>query len=163
MALVTASGPLGLSAFFPSAEATYTNPSTNSPPKFLPPPHLPLTPTWQETDFSLENVMSTTSLPGQEVNLQEYSMLLLSRYLYISGTYLYLDYAESPGKTDTHFHMLKDPDHARRVFHDILDKNRAVTALGLNDDIERGYEEVRGIMGNWFESRWPEKAIWERS
>jgi 3-O-alpha-D-mannopyranosyl-alpha-D-mannopyranose xylosylphosphotransferase len=85
MALVTASGMLGLSAVFPPASTTFTNPSSEGPEHLLPPPHLPLTPTWEETDFSLENVMSTTAFPGQEINLREYCMKLMSRYLYISG------------------------------------------------------------------------------
>lgn len=58
--------------------------------------------------------------------------------------------------------MLKDPNHALKVFNDMLDKNPKVSILGLNDDIERGYEEVRKIMNRWFESRWPEKNVWER-
>lgn len=57
--------------------------------------------------------------------------------------------------------MLKSPDHARRVFQSI-DKNQNIAALGLNDDIEAEYEEVAGIMNEWFESRWPRKAVWER-
>jgi len=85
MALVTASGPLGLSAVFPPAKATFYNPETDNPPTVLPPPHLPLTPTWEEADFSLASVMADTAAPGQEVNLREYCMYLLSRYLYISG------------------------------------------------------------------------------
>jgi len=87
-ALVTASGPLGLSAFFPSPNTAYTNAplaSTKHYPKYLPPPHLPLAPTWHEADFSLAGVMSTTALPSEEVNLREYTMKLLSRYLYLSG------------------------------------------------------------------------------
>jgi 3-O-alpha-D-mannopyranosyl-alpha-D-mannopyranose xylosylphosphotransferase len=88
MALVTASGPLGLSAFFAPKDATYvTAPlSAGKPyPKYLPPPHLPLTSTWHEADFSLDSVMSVTALPDEAVNLREYSMKLLSRYIYLSG------------------------------------------------------------------------------
>ncbi|RSH79984.1 Xanthine phosphoribosyltransferase 1 [Apiotrichum porosum] len=150
MALVTASGPKGLSAFFPAEDATFVNPSTNPSPSFVPVAHLPLTPTWQEADFSMSRVLATTSMPGEAVNLREYTMHLLSRYQY------------SHGKSVSHFHMLKDPNHALKVFNDMLDKNPKVSILGLNDDIERGYEEVRKIMNRWFESRWPEKNVWER-
>jgi 3-O-alpha-D-mannopyranosyl-alpha-D-mannopyranose xylosylphosphotransferase len=90
MALVTASGPLGLSAFFPPKDRTFIN-APLSPgrkyPKYLPPPHLPLTATWQDSDFSLDNVMSTTALPNEAVNLREYCMKLLSRYKYLSGEF----------------------------------------------------------------------------
>lgn len=88
MALVTASGPLGLSAFFPPQGTTFTTapltPGTIYP-QYLPPPHLPLTATWHETSFSLTNVMSNTALPNEAVDLRVYCMKLLSRYLYLSG------------------------------------------------------------------------------
>lgn len=90
MALVTASGPLGLSAFFPEKDNVYINGPLavgRKFPRYLPPPHLPLTSTWQEADFSLENVMASTALPGEQVNLREYCMKLLSRYLYLSGRF----------------------------------------------------------------------------
>ncbi|ORY21754.1 hypothetical protein BCR39DRAFT_553054 [Naematelia encephala] len=152
MALVTASGPLGLSAFFPSQKQEYVNvrPDTENPrPRYLPPPHLPLTPTWHEADFSLESVLANTALPGESVNLREYSMKLLSRYLYLSA------------RSTSHFHMLKSPEHADQVFGMIQD-NPSVSILGLNDDIEEGYEEVVEKMNAWFELRWPRKAVWER-
>ncbi|KAK8847626.1 hypothetical protein IAR55_005485 [Kwoniella newhampshirensis] len=152
MALVTASGPLGLSAFFPAKGTTYKTaplPEGRRYPKYLPPPHLPLTPTWHEADFSLANVMSNTALPDEAVNLREYTMKLLSRYQYLSA------------KSVSHFHMLKSAEHAHRVFKMIQD-NPKVSILGLNDDIEEDYEEVKGIMEEWFELRWPRKAVWER-
>ncbi|WWD07409.1 3-O-alpha-D-mannopyranosyl-alpha-D-mannopyranose xylosylphosphotransferase [Kwoniella europaea PYCC6329] len=152
MALVTASGPLGLSAFFPPKGTTFeTAPLSpgQSYPRYLPPPHLPLTPTWHEADFSLEAVMSTTALPGEAVGLREYTMKLLSRYQYLSA------------KSESHFHMLKSAEHAHRVFKMIQDNPR-VSILGLNDDIEQDYAEVKGIMLDWFTLRWPRKAVWER-
>jgi len=88
MALVTASGPLGLSSFFPPKDAVYTSLSSGVEPRYLPPPHLPLTATWHEADFSLASVMSVTALPNEVVNLREYTMKLLSRYIYLSGEYL---------------------------------------------------------------------------
>jgi 3-O-alpha-D-mannopyranosyl-alpha-D-mannopyranose xylosylphosphotransferase len=90
MALVTASGPLGLSAFLPPDNTRYRNnaPQTGEKITYLPPPHLPLTGTWQEADFSLANVMSYTSLPGEKVDLRVFSMRLLSRYLYLSGGFV---------------------------------------------------------------------------
>jgi 3-O-alpha-D-mannopyranosyl-alpha-D-mannopyranose xylosylphosphotransferase len=149
-ALVTASGPLGLSAVFPPATATFTNPETDNPPHVISAPHLPLEDTWEGIDFSIENVMHTTAQPGEEVDLRHWCMLLLSRYLYVSGSSL------------VHFHMLRNPDQARKTFDDSLDKNRQVSILGLNDDIDKGYDEVRGLMNKWFNSRWPEPNVWER-
>lgn len=150
MALVTASGPLGLSAFFPPSTATFTNPSTDAPPDFLPPPHLPLDPTWQAVDFSLDNVMSTTSLPGEIVNLHLYCMKLLSRYVYSSG------------KSDVHFHMLKNAEGVNKTLKQI-DDSGSVSILGLNDDIAQGYSDIRSMLADWFHKKWPRPAIWERA
>jgi len=44
----------------------------------------------------------------------------------------------------------------------MIQDNAEVSVLGLNDDIEIDYEEVKGIMNRWFEFRWPKKAVWER-
>jgi 3-O-alpha-D-mannopyranosyl-alpha-D-mannopyranose xylosylphosphotransferase len=151
MTLVTASGPLGLSAFLPPREAIFKNDVDADVENidYISPPHLPLTPTWQEADFSLDNVLRETSLPQEEVNLREWSMKLLSRYLYVSG------------KSNSHFHMAKSPTHVKSVFH-TLDNNKDVALLGFNDDIEEDYEETRRLMLKWFQSRWPTKMIWER-
>jgi 3-O-alpha-D-mannopyranosyl-alpha-D-mannopyranose xylosylphosphotransferase len=91
-ALVTASGPLGLSAFLPPHGTTFLNAPLEEGkayPKFLPPPHLPLTPTWHEADFSLGAIMQTTALPEESVDMRVYSMKLLSRYLYLSGEWVH--------------------------------------------------------------------------
>ncbi|WWC68199.1 uncharacterized protein I206_102122 [Kwoniella pini CBS 10737] len=162
MALVTASGPLGLSAFFPPKGTNFENQegednknkydnkhNNKHYSRYLPPPHLPLTPTWHEADFSLETIMSITSLPGEFVDLREFTMKLLSRYQYLSA------------KSVSHFHMLKSEEHANRVFK-MIQENSKVSILGLNDDIEENYEKVKEIMQNWFELRWPKKAVWER-
>jgi len=58
--------------------------------------------------------------------------------------------------------MLKAPDNAKKIFEESLDKNRDVAILGLNDDIELGYDKVKKMMNDWFDSRWPEPAAWER-
>ncbi|KAL7419077.1 Xanthine phosphoribosyltransferase 1 [Cryptotrichosporon argae] len=152
MALVTTSGPLGLSAFFPPADAMFRNAPLDPAkkyPKYLAPPHLALTPTWHEANFSLPAVMARTALPDEEVELRWWSMKLLARYLYVDG------------QSDSHFHMLTDPQHAQRTFA-LLDSQPGVAILGLNDDIVRGYDIVRDLMGAWFGSRWPAKAVWER-
>ena len=112
MALVTSSGPLGLSAIFPPAEMVYKTQANDDLLRtidYLPPPHLPLTPTWQEADFSLESVLSESTLPGEPVKLRRWSMQLLSRYLYMSG------------RTPSHFHMARNPDHVRSVFKSVDD------------------------------------------
>ena len=204
-ALVTASGPLGLSAFFPPATTTYQVPATGG--KISPtnvkvwPPHLPLTATWQDADFKLENVLRDSARPGEAVGLRMWCMKLLSRYQYISGGCIsfssslalplwpecpfFLLGLQSPtglstgsrplsrnldpeliscvntGRSNTRFHQLYNGGNARGTFRDI-DAARGASFLGLNDDIEWEYETVRKLMGEWFEKRWPKKAVWER-
>ena len=44
----------------------------------------------------------------------------------------------------------------------IQDFPQQVSILGLNDDIEEDYDQVKELMNKWFEFRWPRKAVWER-
>lgn len=83
MALVTASGPLGLSAFMPDAKTVFQNKATNIPKHRT--PLLPITDTWQAADFTLQAVIQDTVLPGVSVDLRRYTSQLLARYLYTSG------------------------------------------------------------------------------
>ncbi|BEI87308.1 uncharacterized protein CcaverHIS019_0100260 [Cutaneotrichosporon cavernicola] len=134
---------------FPSPDATYTIPKTASPPPYIAPPHLPMTPTWDEADFSLSKALAKTALPGDKVPLRQWTMHLLSRYLY---TY---------GKSDVVFTQLRTPESAADQFAS-LDLDEEPSVLCLNDDIERNYNEVLELVGTWFEKRWPNKAGWER-
>lgn len=65
------------------------------------------------------------------------------------------------GLSNSHFHQLFNPSHTAQVFES-LDADRRVSILGLNDDIDSGYDEVKALMGKWLESRWPRKLPWER-
>lgn len=65
--------------------------------------------------------------------------------------------AQSP----SHFHMLRTAAHARDVFRQ-LDNSPDVSILGLNDDIDDDYDQAKEVMLEWFEKRWPNKAVWER-
>lgn len=44
----------------------------------------------------------------------------------------------------------------------MIQDNPRVSILGMNDDIESDYDEVKRLMNEWFEMRWPRKAVWER-
>lgn len=152
MALVTASGPLGLSAFFPPPETTLRLPVDDAKLQqthYLPPPHLPLVPSWSEGNFSLEAVIGATRLPGQTVDLRAWTMQLLARYVYTTGT------------TKFHFHMATSPSHVSKAFG-MVDSDPSVALLGLNDDIVIAYERTKEIMGDWFQGRWPNPAVWEK-
>lgn len=58
--------------------------------------------------------------------------------------------------------MLKSLEHATRVFAMIQDFPKKVSTIGLNDDIEEDYDQVKNLMRQWFDFRWPRKAVWER-
>lgn len=196
VALVTASGPLGLKEVFPSPEAAYTIPKTAPAPPYIAPPHLPMTPTWEEADFSLAKSVAKTALPGDTVPLRQWCMHLLSRYLYTYGEWDVMwmgarmedvpctppspvlplpasagmripvrrgpeNTGLTPGKSNVVFKQLRNPEHTAETFA-LLDKITRPSVLCLNDDIERNYTEVRELVGDWFEKRWPEKAGWER-
>lgn len=57
--------------------------------------------------------------------------------------------------------MLKDPTHTRTTLAN-LDRRRYVSVLGLNDDVEKDEREVKRVLNEWFETRWPQPAPWER-
>jgi len=82
MALVTASGPSGLSAFVPDRQSTFNNQAISKRVHMT--PVLPITDTWQAADFTLQNVIGETENTGR-VNLRQYAVRLLTRYLYVSG------------------------------------------------------------------------------
>jgi len=82
MALVTASGSTGLSAFMPAPHAKVNNRPGSK--RIHMTPVLPVTDTWQAADFSLAGVIGESEAPGP-VNLRQYTVKLLSRYLYVSG------------------------------------------------------------------------------
>ncbi|GMK56901.1 hypothetical protein CspeluHIS016_0307410 [Cutaneotrichosporon spelunceum] len=145
MALVSASGYLGLAAVFPPPGATYGSPTSHTNHKNTDTstqPHLPLTPTWEEADFSLRAVVA------RGTNLRHFSMRLLARYLYVSGA------------TSAQFFELKNPAQAEESLREV-ESNAAV--LGLNDNVDDGPGEVKDVLGRWFENRWPVPAAWERT
>ncbi|ORX35916.1 hypothetical protein BD324DRAFT_629532 [Kockovaella imperatae] len=152
MALVSASGSLGLSAFFPPPERTvkvHSSTVVTVDEEDLAPPHLPLTPTWQEADFSIQNVLRQTARGDDSVQLDKWCMKLLSRYIYATG------------RSNARFHQLLGPGGAKSTFR-TLDRSATLAFVGINDDIVTGYEDVRRQMGEWFEKKWPAKAVWER-
>jgi hypothetical protein len=86
MALVNKSGRRGLSAFLPDRDQAVKVDSLQDG-NLAQPPHLPLTATWTTTDFSIASVV--TAAPGNvddgQVDLRTWVLLLLSRYMYMSG------------------------------------------------------------------------------
>jgi 3-O-alpha-D-mannopyranosyl-alpha-D-mannopyranose xylosylphosphotransferase len=95
MALVTASGPSGLSAVLPREDQAFKPEVRNKAEWEREEPMLPLVANWREGDFTLAAVVR----PGQdqwegghggsEVKLREFCVKLLSRYTYSIGEQLF--------------------------------------------------------------------------
>lgn len=140
-ALINVSGPQGISAFLPSPDTTvHVQPGST--------PHLPLTSTWAETDFSLAQVLPK----GEEVlQLRTWCTRLIQRYIYTLGatpsTFYKVEYASRlPGQ-------LKAVD-------DTLTTREPTTFVCLNDDIkesEQGTERLTSILQGWFQGHWSAK------
>lgn len=130
-ALINQSGPRGMSAFFPTADALFF------PPKDQPKgmwersePILPLTPTWDEADYSIEaNVRtgqdawkgSQTPRADGAVRMREWCVKLLSRYAYIYG------------RTQARFFMVHNPREFSKYVKE-LEEHDEVVLTCINDD-----------------------------
>lgn len=94
-ALISASGVAGLSAVLPSPDDHLVLPQSHIPtsPSSNPnlinlQPHMPLTRTWKDTDFSLPSVVALTnpSDPLSAINLRTFSLQLIARYQWVSAS-----------------------------------------------------------------------------
>ena len=84
-ALVSRSGPLGLSALLPPINRIYPRSSTPKPiSENSIPPHLPLGKDWRNIDFSLSAVLGSGTW-GSGISIREFSQRLLERYRYVIG------------------------------------------------------------------------------
>ncbi|KAI0819178.1 hypothetical protein BC628DRAFT_1089012 [Trametes gibbosa] len=146
LALVKASGPLGLSAFLPSGErrATVEDPDP-SPEGYI--PHLPLGKDWHEGQFALWDAMKET----HTMNIREWSLMLLQRYI---------DTSSPTGETPSAFERLLSYPQARRMLRDV-DKKHDLALLCINDDLEREDARVATMFYKWQKNRWPYAAAWE--
>lgn len=83
MALVEASGTLGLSAFLPARDRTLGTLAGKVPAHEHDIPHLPLVDDWTQADFSLRAVMGLSD----EINVRTWTLRLLQRYRFVIGTH----------------------------------------------------------------------------
>lgn len=161
-ALIAASGTSGLSAFLPSPDRYFASPSSSSQSSDpIPPPHLSLGSNWQAIDFSLPSSLALWASPhsspsphtypssARGISVREWTLQLLQRYRFVVGD------------TRSQFHMLSDPKATKRALNSV-DRDLSTSMICLNDDVMKGGDEVNRLLGNWFEGRWGEKAVWER-
>lgn len=113
-------------------------------------PVLPLTKHWEDTDFSLNNVMPT------HVDARDFVTRLLLRYSYTMAT------------SKSRLVLLHNEFEARfelgRLKPDVgLDKVTVSNPsfLGINDDIEQDEEEIQTMLNGWFKMQWPDQLDWE--
>ena len=83
-ALMKASGTLGLEAFLPSPERALPLAQEDLSYDDNEVPHLPLTPRWEDGQFSLLSVMGAS----RELNVRAWTLRLLQRYRFVIGTWL---------------------------------------------------------------------------
>ncbi|KAI0952888.1 hypothetical protein AcW1_007251 [Taiwanofungus camphoratus] len=146
MALVQASGSLGLSAFLPPSDRVLPSLARELSGSEKDIPHLPLVDDWQNGDFSLGGVMGSTQL----LNIREWTLQLLQRYRYVIG------------ETPSLFERISGP-RGTAVILNRVDKNRDVALLCINDDVAVADAQVAKIMKDWQDRRWKRPATWERS
>lgn len=145
-ALINQSGERGMSAFFPTGDALYFPPKNQTKGMWeRSEPILPLTPTWQEADFSIEANVRTgqdawkgaTTRSDGAVHLREWCVKLLSRYAYIYGesTFQLLgtELELTPGRTHARFYMVHNPAEFTKYVTE-LDKHDEVVLTCINDD-----------------------------
>ena len=176
-ALVSQSGPLGLSALLPPADRVYPRSSTPKPiSENSIPPHLPLGKDWQNIDFSLGAVLGSGTW-GSGISVRDFSQRLLERYRYVIGASSPLLFFVSckltpftnpksqinkirPGDSPFYFSIIYNEDTAHQQF-DQMDGNPNISLSAINDDIKEKFEEVDEVMRRWFKKRWPIPAAWE--
>ncbi|KAI0927538.1 hypothetical protein AcV5_008051 [Taiwanofungus camphoratus] len=146
MALVQASGSLGLSAFLPLSDRVLPSLARELSGSEKDIPHLPLVDDWQNGDFSLGGVMGSTQL----LNIREWTLQLLQRYRYVIG------------ETPSLFERISGP-RGTAVILNRVDKNRDIALLCINDDVAVADAQVAKIMKDWQDRRWKRPATWERS
>ncbi|KAG7450868.1 uncharacterized protein BT62DRAFT_1001714 [Guyanagaster necrorhizus] len=161
-ALMSASGPLGLSEFLPS-------PNRTIPLQFsfladrndtgLSSPHLPLTTEYHAKDFVLDTVMAPWAREAfrrrgwasvEGINVREWTMMVLQRYRYVVG--------ELPFR----FVSITDASEARSTVKE-LRENDKLRLVCINDDVteESDVPAVDHALQGWFYEKWPTPAEWE--
>jgi hypothetical protein len=132
----------GLEAFLPPSLLSHAN--QTSP---IPAAALPLTKTWQETDFSLKSVVPHSLSPRQ------FAVSLLQRYSYTLGDTSYKFLSMRSGK------MVPIAVKPIQTFENAASDGPIL--LALNDDLTSFVEEANTALRSWFSESFPRKGFWE--
>lgn len=144
----------GLEPFLPSRASARLASSASVTIDHLDTPVLPLTKTWQETDFSLVKVLPV------DVSPRDFVTQLLLRYSYTMGSQssrLLRLHNASEGRME--LGRLKPDSVMLGVGKLVLPKNPSF--VGINDDIEEDEAVLNTMLHGWFELQWPEPLDWE--
>ncbi|OJT14234.1 3-O-alpha-D-mannopyranosyl-alpha-D-mannopyranose xylosylphosphotransferase [Trametes pubescens] len=143
LALVKASGPLGLAAFLPPEDRrVHIEDPTPTPDGFI--PHLPLVDDWHDGKFALRDVLKE----AHTTNIRDWSLMLLQRYRYVIG------------ETPSSFERLLNYAQVRNTLA-AVDKKKDLALLCVNDDVGKDDARVATLFYDWQEKKWPRPAAWE--
>lgn len=178
-ALVLASGERGLDAFLPAADKLFSPHERESQMWERPEPILPLTGTWQESDFSLaanvrwgqdEWARIDRKDSSEQVNLRDWSVKLLSRYAYVYGRCPSVIDRSHVAVTPSRFAMV----HSSIQMHNavkFLTEDKSLALACINDDQPDGAGNlVRVQFQKWFQQafgheskfiQWEKNATWD--
>lgn len=154
IAALTNANNRGLEVFFPAKNTLYGRQKFD----IKHTPHLPLTSSWRETDFSLSAVLG-----DEHVDLRIWSARLVQRYQYILGS----TPSELVKMKSAHgvLEKLEEFDQKRKGTKIRMGKADAPPAfVCLNDDIkegEKGQQLINTMLSKWFEEQWPQPLVFE--
>ncbi|KAH9933272.1 hypothetical protein B0H21DRAFT_780951 [Amylocystis lapponica] len=144
LALVKASGHLGLSAFLPSAARSLPSLAGTVPGPSHDTPHLPVIGDWEDGVFSLEDVIGNVDL-----SVREWTLQLLQRYRFVIGS------------TPSLFERISSPRQTSIVLTRI-ERNTDAAMVCINDDVARANDQVTVLFKMWQDRIWSQPAAWER-
>lgn len=165
IAIVAASGELGLETFLPSSDRIIPGMSK----LFVPQedeedvPHLPLTDRWEDGRFALADVVGS----HRRTNVREWTVKLLQRYRFVIGMLpcsfkcVVIDDIRCADDTPSLFAMITRPSYLRLMMFQ-LKIHPEIALLCVNDDISVDEENTSMQFKTWAQQRWGNPAQWER-
>ncbi|CDZ96238.1 hypothetical protein [Phaffia rhodozyma] len=154
--ILSLSAEPGLTDLLPRPD-TFFNPSgseSEAEPPIYQVPHLPLTPTWEEADFTLPALFpSWSGLDPRGVDLMDWTVRILGRYRF------------SLGQTPSYFKSITDKSSVPRVMTHI-NQHPDLALLALNDDLrDSTTDNDRALyvaqIRSWGEQMFPGEEWWE--
>ncbi|EJF56867.1 hypothetical protein DICSQDRAFT_112435 [Dichomitus squalens LYAD-421 SS1] len=145
IALVNASGRLGLSAVLPPPDRRSPPSNTELPTdESLTIPHLPLVDDWHDGQFALRDVMKY----APDTSVRQWSERVMQRYRYVIGG------------TPSAFEQLLTLEQVEAMLA-YLDRRQDIALLCINDDVTQDGPQIAKHFRDWQSRRWNRAAAWE--